>query len=264
MNESAIIAASVGNTSIQCGLFRSVGGPLPVPEWQQFASGDEELPLDWLDPFGVDELADATWCVASVNHPAEQRLREFVGHRCCRFSYRLLSHEDLPIHCALEHPERVGLDRLAAAVAVNAIRPAEQSAIVVDTGTAITVNAIDAAGRFCGGSILPGPGISLRVLESDTEQLPRLALSQLDHRPNSIGKNTHDAIHGGVYWGTVGAVRELVARFRQALGGSPVCYLTGGFARTLSRELPDDFEVCQHLVLSGIALASRTSSGKPQ
>ena len=71
MLPSPIIAAGVGNTSIQCGLFQPNVDTLPAPAWQQSVSNEKELPENWLADRGLDEVLDATWCVASVNQNAE-------------------------------------------------------------------------------------------------------------------------------------------------------------------------------------------------
>ena len=114
----------------------------------------------------------------------------------------------LLIAVGLEHPERVGLDRLAAAAAVNRLRSPDRGAIIVDTGSAVTVDLLSADGVFRGGAILPGIDMSARALHEFTDLLPLVSLNELSVPPPALGVSTVTAIRGGLFWGQVGAVRR--------------------------------------------------------
>ena len=117
----------------------------------------------------------------------------------------------IPVVANVDFPERVGLDRLLNAVAVNAIRPVSRAAIVIDSGTATTVDYVSAEGEFCGGAILPGMELGAKSLHDYTALLPLLTVQELGGAgPVAPGRNTHDAIRNGLYWGQVGAIRELI------------------------------------------------------
>ena len=92
--------------------------------------------------------------------------------------------------------------------------------IVVQAGTALTVDWVDAHGRFQGGSILPGAGLALQYLAAGTDQLPWLPTDSIDRLPRLPGKNTEEAIAAGVHASLVGGVRYLVERYRREFGGS--------------------------------------------
>jgi type III pantothenate kinase len=162
---------------------------------------------------------------------------------------------DLPIDVAVEHPERVGLDRVAAAAAANQLRSATRAAIVVDTGSAVTVDFISPDGAFRGGAILPGIEMAARALHEFTDLLPLVSLNDLTLPPPARGVSTVTAIRGGLFWGLVGAVRELIAKLSANSPQAPELFLTGGAAAHLvgPLEMPCRYE--PHLVLSGIALA---------
>lgn len=197
--------------------------------------------------------AEVQFVIASVNRGVATALESLLGE----FGQPVqLSYCDLPLEIRAEHPERVGIDRLLGAVAANRLRQPEQPAIVVDLGTAITVDLIMADGGFEGGAILPGIAMAGRALHQQTDALPPSRLEELEASPDAVGKNTADAIEAGLFWGAVGAVRELIARQSDRLTRPPQVLLTGGAAPSVARLLAGpDYTVryLPHLVLSGIA-----------
>ncbi len=85
-------------------------------------------------------------------------------------------------------------------------------------------------------------------------------METLSHSPDPIGVSTVDAMQSGLYWGAVGAARELISRFRQTLGHQPQVLLTGGAAATVAPLIEPGAVYVPHLVLSGIALSSANSA----
>jgi type III pantothenate kinase len=197
------------------------------------------------------------WLVASVQREAEGRLREWVSGQRPGDAYRRLSDRDMPLVIDVESPERVGLDRLAAAVAANRLRQSDRAAVVVDAGTAITVNLVTADGVFRGGVILPGFKLTAQALAEGTDLLPLVTDYGLAEPPPVIGRSTEGAIRSGLFWGNVGAVRELVARVARDLDRPPQVFVTGGDAQRLSGFITPDAQFVPDLVLIGIA-ACRT------
>ncbi|MCA9269015.1 MAG: type III pantothenate kinase, partial [Planctomycetales bacterium] len=147
-----------------------------------------------------------------------------------------------------------------AAAAANRLRDPSRPAIVVDAGTAITVDCLSSTGVFLGGAILPGMRMAAGALDRHTDKLPLVDTSQLD-APPPIGRNTQAAISSGVYWGAVGAVERMCEEFRAVLGSAPQLYLTGGDAPRLALRFADARHV-PHLVLAGIALAAQRLTEK--
>jgi len=192
--------------------------------------------------------------VASVHPAAMAVVREIFPDQL-----QVLSAADLPIEVRVEHPERVGIDRLLNAVAVNRLRQPERPALVVDLGTACTVDLITAEGTFEGGAILPGVTLSAAALHTGTASLPLLEAESFDSPPPLVGKSTQAAISSGLYWGMVGAVRELVDRMSRKCTQTPQLFITGGGAPLLVAHLSVDKEPPRHsphLVLAGIVLAA--------
>jgi type III pantothenate kinase len=214
---------------------------------------------DWCDEHSRDGVE---WRVASVHRAAAERLVEGVTHWAGRTDakcpIRRVTYRDIRLDIRVDEPARVGIDRLLASLAANRIRRGDRGAVVVDLGSAITVDFVDASGAFCGGAILPGIAMSARALEEHTDALPRVALDHLEHPPEPIGKSTLPAIESGLYWGAVGAVRELIAQMSRGLAAPPDVFLTGGASSHVSALVAAESEYSvrhlPHLVLSGIAL----------
>jgi type III pantothenate kinase len=135
------------------------------------------------------------------------------------------------------------------------VKPQASGVIVVDCGTAATVDLIAADGRFLGGAILPGPTLMARALAQGTSKLPEVRALEHADPPAMPGGNTREAIAAGIGWGMRGAIAELVARSRLALGPSTPVLLTGGWSGAILPALPGAIEM-PDLVLVGIALAA--------
>ncbi|MBU4399725.1 MAG: type III pantothenate kinase, partial [Planctomycetes bacterium] len=181
----------------------------------------------------------------------------------------------------LPRPDMVGIDRLVDAVAVNRLRRPGQPAAIVDVGTAITVDLVSAEGVFLGGAILPGIEMSARALLQFTDLLPLVDTSDLESPPPPVGIDTVSAIQSGLYWGAVGAIRELVQRQCETASGAgwggsstatptrstatptPV-FLTGGAGAAVADLLGPAACYVPNLTLAGIALAVKTSATGPQ
>jgi type III pantothenate kinase len=159
----------------------------------------------------------------------------------------------------VEAPERVGIDRLMGALAVNRLRQRNRPAIVIDVGTAITVDLVSAEGAFEGGAVLPGITMSAQALHEETDALPSIRLESLVEPPPPVGKSTREAMEAGVLWGAVGALRELIRRMAAECSVPPHVYLTGGTSSAVASLLGSNHLDVLHvpeLVLAGIALVA--------
>jgi type III pantothenate kinase len=155
----------------------------------------------------------------------------------------------------VDEPSRVGIDRVAAAAAAAVAKDADRPAVVVDCGTATTVDLVSADGRFLGGAILPGPSLLARALADGTSRLPAVADLDSGALPAMPGRNTQQAIAAGIGFGMRGAVARLVAEAEASLGGKPQVFLTGGSRGIVRDAVPGATEI-PDLVLHGIALAA--------
>ena len=148
---------------------------------------------------------------------------------------------------------------------IAALDSGSRPALVIDLGTACTVDLIAPDGGFEGGAIFPGVFLSARALHTGTATLPQLSPDSSDSTPPPVGKSTQAAIASGLYWGTIGAVRELVDQISQQCDNSPQLFFTGGGAPQLVAHFQDDHHTIRHiphLVLAGMALVadSQTAS----
>lgn len=257
------LAVSIGNSTTQLAVYGDVpadGWPTPshvtllrTPEMLVEPRGDEllEQALAPLLPAGAQPCF-----VASVQRAAEKRLAAWMARHRASDRYYRITHADLPLRVNVDHPERVGVDRLMAALAANRLREADRAAVVVDAGSAVTVDLVDAEGTFQGGMILPGLAMAARALSLDTDALPLVDFPADADPPSVVGKSTEAAIRSGLFWGTVGAVREAVERAGRQLSAAPQLFITGGDARRMAPLLGDDARFVEDLVLGGVALAA--------
>ncbi len=243
-------------TEVEPTLFPIAAVKLPQPEATLAVAHCDEVDLrgkinEWLGQIGT---AAPRRFVASVHPEASAKVEEIFSGQS-----RMLRCAELPIEVHVDQPERVGIDRLLNAVAVNRLRQPQRPAIVVDLGTACTVDLISSQGVFEGGAILPGTTLSSTALHSGTAALPLLTPKNFDKPPAVVGKSTQQAITAGLYWGLVGAVRELIERVTCECSKPPQLFITGGEAARLVSHLPYEEEPPRHipnLVLAGIALVA--------
>ncbi len=194
--------------------------------------------------------ADA-WAIASVNPPVASRLAAFLQARGVEQPAWFRSAAEVPIRHGLTEPETAGADRALAVLGALGDRRVGRPGLVVLCGTAVTVERVSALGEWQGGAIAAGLGLSAKALNMLTAQLP-LALPR--EEPPAWGPSTFPALEAGVYWGVVGALRELISRQANDLEPNPWVVWTGGDAPTLARSLAwPGSEVVPDLVLRGLA-----------
>jgi type III pantothenate kinase len=244
------VAVDVGNSRMKLGLFECApaeGLPAPCRTLDLPALGaDLAAVAAWLSPREASEIA---WYIGSVHRAASTRLVDWLQSYNAQPPMTLLASIDLPLVVALPRPDMVGIDRLLDGVAANVLREPGRAAVVVDLGTAITVDLLS------GGAILPGIGMSARALHEFTDLLPLIDMTALAAPPPALGTATREALCSGLYWGAVGGVRELIARLT-ADRDRPQVFLSGGAAASVAGLLSDEGVYVPHLTLSGIALAA--------
>ena len=208
-----LVAMDIGNSRLKAGLFETADAAgLPAPaRWLELQpdSGSLERLSEWLAPHGIDEVS---WWIASVNRPHCTQLLDWLRTQREQLRITLLASGDLPLTIAVPRPDMVGIDRLLGAVGANQLRHHARAAVVVDLGTAVTVDFISPEGAFCGGAILPGISMAARALYEFTDLLPLLDMAALAEPPAAIGTATTEAMQSGLFWGAVGGARELIHR----------------------------------------------------
>lgn len=155
------------------------------------------------------------------------------------------------------NPKEIGADRIAGAIgAIGLNLPA--NIIIIDMGTATTVDVITKEKEYMGGAILPGVNMMMHSLSSGTAQLPMV---EIVHPEKACGSTTIGAIQSGLYYSTLGGIRELIKRFtEECFGGEkPVVIATGGISHIFEDSgLFDRLE--PQLVLDGLRIALELNS----
>jgi len=233
-----ILAAAVGNTRSRLGLFEN--GELHHPV--AVSNADEPRFVEALASFG--DTAGVHLVVASVNDRLADRLPELAERAGLSPAgeHRVGRDLGIPINHTLDDARTVGHDRLLNAL--GAYTKAQQACVVIDAGTAVTVDFVDGEGTFHGGVIAPGLGLMLRALHEHTAALPDVPCEPPDPARGPFGKDTAHAMQLGVRNAVVGLVRLQVELFAEAYEAYPQIVATGGDAPGLF----EHDEVVEHVV----------------
>jgi type III pantothenate kinase len=254
-----LLAIDVGNTTLHFGLYPEIGPPgaepggPPLHSWR--VSTDRERTADehaalfqgllGMAGYSLQQVSGCAVC--SVVPPLAPALRQFARRylRCAAGFVGEALQPRLPVRYT--PPTAVGADRLVDAVAV--LRRYGAPAVVADFGTATTFDAISRDGEYLGGAIAPGIGISLEALFRTAAHLPRIELA----RPaRAIGGSTVESMQSGAFYGFVGQVEGIVARFRAELGPGTTVVATGGLAEQIAAEAACIDHVDPNLTLDGL------------
>ncbi len=256
MNESNLqgLAISVGNTRTSFGLFDGK----TLAESRSIANASVEAVVDAVAKMaeGLKGAERPIVAIATVNPMVSSPLVDRLSSLLDLQMHIIGDDVPPPIEQATDPATRTGADRLlAAAAAFDVVR---QACVIIDVGTAITVDFVDGVGVFQGGAIAPGPRLMLRSLHQAAAQLPEVELERPD-MSESFGKNTREAMLSGVFFGLRGFVRAIAEHYAEAYGGYPQIIATGGDARYLFEG--DDFveHIVDDLVLRGIAIACQAA-----
>jgi type III pantothenate kinase len=157
----------------------------------------------------------------------------------------------------VERPEEVGADRI-----VNTVAAHERYGgplIVVDFGTATTLDVIDRDGNYIGGVIAPGINLSLAALHMAAAKLPSVRIGRTER---VIGKDTVSCMQSGIYWGYVGLVEGLAGRIKAEFGAAMRVIATGGLAPLFAGASDVIERVDPDLTLWGLRLVYRHNTGR--
>ena len=248
------LAIDVGNTRLKWALYEA-----PAPGAALLAQGAE-----FLDH--IERLAEGPWarlapparmlgCVVAGD-AVKRRVAEQMELWDVPAQWVVSSAEEAGVVNGYDHPTRLGCDRWVAMIGARhrmLARGLQRPLVVVMVGTAVTVEAIDAQGRFLGGLILPGHGIMLRALEFGTAGLH---VPTGEVRP--FPANTSDALTSGGTYAIAGAVERMVQALRQRCNAEPLCLMTGGAGWKMAPSLSVQCELVESLIFDGLLeIASR-------
>jgi type III pantothenate kinase len=251
-----MLLLDVGNTHTHVGL----GGPrslrtlgdIPTSAW---SDGTATVLLEALLPKRMpDQL-----CFCSVVPKATPLLTGWAHSRLNLAPLQLTPQSLRGVGIDYPHPDTIGQDRLANAVAAHHHYGAP--ALVVDFGTAVTFDVVDRSGRYVGGIIAPGLSAMTDYLHEKTALLPRI---RIRNPRRVVGRNTEEAMLSGAVFGYRGLVRGLIIELRRELGVSRLPVVaTGGYARLIARGLPEIEAVVPGLTLEGLRLTALAHCAKP-
>ncbi len=265
-----LLTIDIGNSSIVIAAFGE--GDAPVASWrlrtdrqgQPEAYRRAVCQLWRQSGIGAGDFEGAALC-SVVPHLTETWRDMLAGLLDCE---PLVLHQRMRLGLALDvnSPEKVGMDRLADAVAVW--ERTRSAAVAVDFGTATTFNVVDAEGRFRGGAIAPGLGTAADSLAENAPALLRLnsateeSSTEFEFIPPSsaIGRDTNEALRSGLILGYTGLVEGLLARIRSELETPVSVIATGGLGHIIT-PLTSSIDIYDPwLTLSGIRTVYRLNA----
>ncbi|MEW6694961.1 MAG: type III pantothenate kinase [Pseudomonadota bacterium] len=250
---TALLALDVGNTRLKWALYdRPEPGARLLAHGVQFLENIETLAEgDWR------ALRPPRWVLGSIVAGAgvRQRVEEQLELWDAPVQWVVPRPAEAGLVNGYDHPTRLGSDRWVAMIGARQrllARGEARPCVVVMVGTAVTVEAIDAEGRFLGGIILPGHGIMLRALESGTAGL---------HVPTgevrAFPTNTSDALTSGGTFAIAGAVQRMWDNLSRHTGQTPVCLMTGGAGWKMAPHMTVPFELVEGLIIDGLLAMAR-------
>lgn len=257
-----IVALDVGNTKIALGIVRSgdVSSARRAPTRGNRTAAGLQATLEVLlqeDGAALDNVE--LILLASVVPSVTAALADLASARSIRLI--IADHTTIPIEVRVDNPAAVGNDRLINAFAAGALYGLP--AIVIDLGTATTLDVVAPDGAFLGGAIAPGLGLGLDALVEHSAQLPAVPLEVPER---AIGTDTVSAMLSGAVLGYFGLVKELVRRIRAEMGAAkPKVVLTGGLsALPWANSIPSVDIIDPLLTLRGLALLYREVLALPK
>ena len=182
--------------------------------------------------------------VSSVKDINEEYLEELQK---LPFLITLNSDTQLPFKNLYATPSTLGNDRIALAAAAASIYPSQNS-LVIDAGTCITYDFINAKNEYLGGAISPGIDMRYKSLQKYTGKLPLLSKNE---EFNLIGTSTSASIHSGVINGVICEIKGVIAQYERDFGDLTIV-LTGGDTKFLFKQLKNSIFANQNFLLIGL------------
>lgn len=258
-----LITIDVGNSRIKLGLFENnaqvTGKQLPEYVRSIAINLDESVPWEDLSQWTIGRIKKIDAVILGGVNP---RGRDMILDGWPKTGWPEPMIVDnpfiLPIQINVDSPRTVGVDRLLNAIAGNVIRQPDRPMIIIDSGTATTVDVISENGAFEGGAILPGYQLCAQALHQYTALLPHIKNQELAKKtPAALGKNTRAALRSGLFWGQFGGVKELVRLLSERMTVPPEIVVTGGAGRLLAPHFDGEVKHEPFLALQGLVIVGR-------
>ena len=245
-----LLAIDIGNTNIVLGcikddeiLFKARIATDRLRTSDQYGAEIKNM----LEAFGVSREDISDCIISSVVPPVFNSVRtgviKMIGKQPMVVGPGLKTGLDIQV----DAPAQVGSDRIV--IAVAALAEYEAPLILMDLGTATTVEVVEPPRSYIGGMIFPGVRISLEALTSRAAQLPGISL---DKPKNVIGKNTVDCMRSGMMYGTASMLDGLIDRIAEELGHTSTIIATGGLAQFVTPLCKHEIILEKELLLKGL------------
>lgn len=247
-----LLAIDIGNTNISLGCIRDNNilfeARIATDRSRTSDQYGTEI-LTMLGAFGIrrDEISDCI--IASVVPPVFNSVRTGV--------LKVIGKEPMVVgpglktglNIRVDIPSQVGSDRIV--IAVAALAEYEAPLILLDLGTATTIDVVEPGNTYVGGVIAPGVKISSDALTSRAAMLPGISLEQPKH---VVGKNTIDCMRSGIMYGTAAMIDGMIDRIAEELGHKSTVIATGGIAQFIAPLCKHDIILERDLLLKGLNL----------
>ena len=247
-----LLAIDIGNTNIVIGCIRDdrilFKARIATDRLRTSDQYGVEI-KNMLEAFGVQKTDISDCIISSVVPPVFNSVRtgviKVIGKQPMVVGPGLKT--GLNIH--VDVPSQVGSDRIV--IAVAALAEYKAPLILMDMGTATTIEVVEPGNEYKGGVIFPGVMVSLDALTSRAAQLPGISL---DKPKNVIGKNTVDCMRSGMMYGTAAMIDGLVERIEGELGHACTLIATGGMAQFITPLCKRKVILEKDLLLKGLNL----------
>ena len=245
-----LLAIDIGNTNIVIGCMRDdeIVFKARIATDRLRTSDQYGVEIkNMIEAFGVNLREIDDCIISSVVPPVFNSVRtgvlKIIGKQPMVVSPGLKT--GLNIH--VDVPSQVGSDRIV--IAVAALAEYEAPLILMDLGTATTIEVVEPDNRYVGGVIFPGVMVSLDALTSRAAQLPGISL---DKPKAVIGKNTIDCMRSGMMHGTAAMIDGIIERIEEELGHKATIVATGGLARFITPLCKREIILERDLLLKGL------------
>lgn len=250
-----ILSLDVGNTQIYGGVFEGDKMLISFRKNSKSGSSSDEVGIflrtvikeNGLDPKKIQKIVLCS-VVPEVIYSLKGACQKYFGIN----PFILQSGVKTGLKIKYRNPLEVGADRIANAVAATQMHP-QKNIVIVDLGTATTFCAVTAERDYLGGSIIAGLKLSMEALEAKTAKLPSV---EIVSRTEALGLSTVESLQSGLYYGHLGAMREIINKISVECfkGEKPFVIGTGGFSSLFEKEKIFDL-IAPDLVLKGNLIA---------
>ncbi len=248
----------IGNSNIVCGVFPSVAQDYQLIKKFRIATPKsittDELAfsiINLLKQNNIDpkKITESIFCsvVPNVNHNITKMMNLYFDLNIKEITHRffpdfIITYNDL---------ESLGIDRLINLKAGFTIN--EEAQIIIDLGTATTIDVITEKKKYLGGMIIPGIAIALDALVEKTSKLPAI---ELNYPENFLGNSTKECMQNGVYYFNALALEKIIEEIRKKYFSNQKIkvVLTGGLSKFIASNFKVDFEIIPELTLKGLKI----------